>query len=230
MATSAEKKPGLLKKIRRTFIAGLLAALPLALTLAAIVWLAELIHRLLGPGSAFGKLLESFGLQFFTSEMAAYLTGVLVTLAMVYLLGAFVEAGMKSRWQALIDNTLKRVPLVGTVYNTLNKVIRMFDLQEQSEIKSMSVVTCHFGGKEKGTVVLALLTSPDPISLNGLDYYAIMIPTAPVPFGGAILYIPVEWVEPSDFGFDGLLNIYMSMGVSSPDYLHKKPRDNSSAT
>lgn len=230
MITSVDKKTGVFRRLRRTFIAGLLAALPLALTLAAIVWLAELIHRFLGPGSAFGKLLGSFGLRFVTSEMVAYLIGLLVTLLLIYVLGVLVEAGMKSHWQSLIDNILNRVPLVRTVYNALNKMIRMFELQDQSEIKSMSAVMCHFGSKEGGTAVLALLTTPEPIHLNGLDYYAILIPTAPVPFGGAILYVPVEWVEPSDMGFDGLLNIYMSMGVTSSDYLHKQPSKDSSVT
>ena len=82
---------------------------------------------------------------------------------------------------------------------------------------------CHFGGKGSSTAVLALLTSPKPIHMNGFDYYSVMIPTAPVPFGGAILYVPVDWVESADMSFDGLLNVYMSMGVTSAEYLHKKP-------
>lgn len=56
-----------------------------------------------------------------------------------------------------------------------------------------------------------------------MDYYSIMIPTAPVPFGGAILFVPVDWVEHVEIEFDGLLNIYMSMGITSPDYFNKPP-------
>lgn len=222
MSTASKNTPVFFRKLGRTFIAGLLAALPLALTLAAIIWLADFVHRFFGPGSAVGKALGSIGLRFVTSELAAYLIGVLLTLLLIYFLGVLVEAGMKNRWQALIDGVLNRVPLVGAIYNTLNKVMRMFDHKEQSEMNSMSAVMCYFGGKEGGTAVLALLTSPEPIRLNEIDYYAVMIPTAPVPFGGAILYVPVEWVERSDFGFDGLLNIYMSMGVTSRDYLNKQ--------
>jgi uncharacterized membrane protein len=48
-----------------------------------------------------------------------------------------------------------------------------------------------------------------------------MIPTSPVPIGGAILYVPVDWVQKVDFGIDGLVNIYVSMGVTGPDYLNK---------
>jgi len=232
MTASADKKPGLFKSLFRTFLAGLLAALPLVLTFAAIVWIAEFIHRFLGPASGFGKILGKIGLRFVTSEASAYFIGVVVVLVSVYLLGVLVEAGLKNRWQTLIDNVLNRVPLVRTIYNALNKLTKMFELKDESDMKSMSAVMCHFGGKgggksggkggEGGTAVLALLTSPEPIHMNGLEYYSVMIPTAPVPFGGAILYVPVEWVESADMSFDGLLNVYMSMGVTSAEYLHKK--------
>ena len=227
MTASAEKKPGLFKSVFRTFLAGLLAALPLVLTITAIVWLAEFIHRFLGPASGFGQILEKIGLRFVTSEASAYFIGVIVVLASVYLLGVLVEAGMKNRWQSLVDNLFNRVPLVRTVYNAITKLTKMFELKEDTDMKSMSAVMCHFGGKgigkEGGTAVLALLTSPEPIHMKGHDYYSVMIPTAPVPFGGAIIYVPVEWVESANMSFDGLLNVYMSMGVTSAEYLHKKP-------
>jgi uncharacterized membrane protein len=128
---------------------------------------------------------------------------------------------MRNRWHSLVDSILNRVPLVRTIYNILNKLIRMFEMQDQTELKSMSAVMVNFGGKDGGASVLALLTSPEAIKLHGRDYYAVMIPTAPVPFGGAILYMPVDWVESANIEFDGLLNIYMSMGVTSADYLRK---------
>ena len=86
----------------------------------------------------------------------------------------------------------------------------------------MSPVMCYFGG-EGGTAVLALLTSQEIIHIDDNDYYSIMIPTSPVPIGGAILYVPVAWVKKVNFGIDGLVNIYVSMGVTGPDFLHKKP-------
>ena len=221
MSTSSETH-GLFSNARRTFLTGLLAALPLALTIFAIAWLAEIIHRFLGPRSDFGKLLEKIGLNFFTSEIIAYIFGVIVIFAVIFLLGVFVEAGMKSRIYRLVEYLFNQVPLVRTVYNTLNRVTKMFDPSGQKELKSMNAVICHFGGDRDGTAVLALLTTPESIELNGRDYYAVMIPTAPVPFGGAILYVPVEWVEMADFDFNGLLNIYMSMGITSPDYFRHR--------
>ena len=223
MNASSGKRPGLFKSIFRTFLAGLLAALPLVLTVTAIIWLAEFIHRFLGPSSGFGQILEKIGLRFVTPEASAYAIGVVVVLASIYFLGVFVEAGMKNRLQLLIDTVLNRVPLVRTLYNAITKITKMFESKDEADIKSMSAVMCHFGGKGEGSAVLALLTSPKPIHMNDRDYYSVMIPTAPVPFGGAILYVPVEWVESAGMSFDGLLNVYMSMGVTSAEYLHKKP-------
>lgn len=221
MNTTVKEKPTLFRRIARPFIAGLLAALPLALTVAVIIWLAEFIQRFLGPHSAFGKLLGSFGLRFVTSDIVAYLIGLAVTFVLIYLLGVFVEAGMKNRWHALVDTIMDQVPLVRTIYNALNKLTRLFELKDETDLKSMSAVMCHLGGKG-GTAVLALMPSSEVIQLNGQGYHAVLIPTAPVPFGGAILYVPAEWVEPADFAFDGLLNIYMSMGATSPEYFHKQ--------
>jgi len=220
MNTSIKQKPRPLKRLSRTFIAGLIAALPLALTLGAIVWLVDFIHRFFGPKSAFGQLWKSIGLQFISSETAAYIIGVLLTLILIYLLGLLVEAGMKYRWQATIDGIMEHLPLVRTIYNALSKLMRMFEQKEEAELKSMTSVICHFGGKG-GTAVLALMPSSEIVHLNGHDYHAVLIPTAPVPFGGAILYVPVEWVEAADIEFDELFNIYMSMGATSSDYLNK---------
>jgi uncharacterized membrane protein len=209
-------RTSLFKRVSKTFIAGLLAALPLVLTLAAIVWLVDFIQRFLGPKSEFGKLWKSIGLQFISSETAAYIIGVLVTLILIFMLGLVVQTGLKYRWQAMVDGIMEGLPLVRTIYNALNKLTRMFEQREEADMKAMRAVMCHFGGKG-GTAVL-----PEVVHLNGHDYNAVLIPTAPVPFGGAILYVPVEWVEPADMEFDGLFNIYMSMGATSTDYLHRQ--------
>ena len=43
-----------------------------------------------------------------------------------------------------------------------------------------------------------------------------LVPSAPVPFGGALIYVPAEWVMPAEGGVERLLNVYVSMGVTPP--------------
>jgi uncharacterized membrane protein len=35
-----------------------------------------------------------------------------------------------------------------------------------------------------------------------------------VPVGGALVYVPVKWVKPADIGIEGLMSIYVAMGVA----------------
>jgi uncharacterized membrane protein len=55
--------------------------------------------------------------------------------------------------------------------------------------------------------------------LGGEPYLAVLVPTAPVPVGGGLLYVPKAWVTPAEVGVDGLTSIYVSMGITSHQYL-----------
>jgi len=37
--------------------------------------------------------------------------------------------------------------------------------------------------------------------------------------GGALLYVPVEWIKPASFGVEGLTSIYVSMGISTHQFM-----------
>jgi uncharacterized membrane protein len=78
----------------------------------------------------------------------------------------------------------------------------------------MRPVWCFFGGD--GAAVLALAPSAQPVDIEGRNYFAVLVPTAPVPFGGALIYVPAEWVRPANIGVDKLTAIYVSMGITSP--------------
>jgi uncharacterized membrane protein len=76
-------------------------------------------------------------------------------------------------------------------------------------------VWCFFGG-EGGAAVLALAPSAQPIDIAGRRYFAVLVPTAPIPFGGALIYVPVEWVRAANIGVDKLTGVYVSMGITPP--------------
>ncbi|MCB1742275.1 MAG: DUF502 domain-containing protein [Gammaproteobacteria bacterium] len=223
-------------RISRTFVAGLVAILPLALTLALIVWLVDFIHDLLGPSSRFGRILGSIGLNFVTSDIVAYLIGAMVTVLLVYLTGALAEAGLKNKLNVLVEGTIEHVPVVRSIYSAVKRLMSAFDSETDAELRAMSTILCHLGGRG-GTAVLGLMPSAQRISMNGLDYCGVLLPTAPVPFGGALLFVPAEWVEPVDISFDSLVNVYVSMGATAPDYLgsafkriHERARSEKSRT
>jgi len=78
---------------------------------------------------------------------------------------------------------MRRIPLVGSVYNVVDRFVGLLDQQPGADIGAMTPVWCFFGGD--GAAVLGLAPSPDPIDIEGRQYRAVLVPTAPVPFGGA---------------------------------------------
>ena len=206
------------KRVARSFLAGLLAVLPIVITLAIIAWVAGFIRQFLGPRTLFGDGITRVGLSFVTNDTVAYLIGGLLALVCVWLLGMVVEAGAKDFIQRMFDAAMKRIPIVGSIYGTSKQLVTLFDKKDPEKLQGMKAVFCFFGEKT-GAGLLALLVSPEKFTINGRSFHIVIVPTAPVPVGGGLFFIPVEMVQPSDVSVEGLMSIYVSMGVSAPQFL-----------
>jgi uncharacterized membrane protein len=198
-----------------------MALLPVAITVAIVAWIANVVSDLVGPGSTIGLMLKRSGWNFGSTEAGAYLGGALFAIVLIYVLGIFIQTILKDRWSGILSDISSKVPVVGTIYDASSKVVQMLTPGESEDLRSMTPVMCTFGG-EGGTAFPAFLPTPEIFCIQGEEYHVVMIPTAPVPFGGAILCVPRERVTKLDCGIDGLFNIYMSMGTKVPDYLNPK--------
>ena len=199
----------------RYFVAGVFAVLPLVITVVAISWAIGFMAGLVGPDTFLGGLLSKVGLNFATNPIVAYVLGWLGLGAAILFVGFLVESGMRGLIKRLTEAILRRVPLVGKVYDTSQQLVNMLDTGGDDKLQGMSVVYCTFG--EKGGVgVLALLPTNEKIPINGNDFYIVLVPQSPVPIGGGLLFMPVESVEHVDMSVDTAMSVYVSMGVVAP--------------
>ncbi len=212
---------GFWKRILGCFLAGLLAILPLVVTVAVVIWVAGFLEGFVGPGSGPGQGLRMLGLNFVSNETLAYALGWLVVLAAIFLLGVLVQLGAKRLWDAVVNGIMKRIPLAGSIYSTATQLVGMLDKSDKSDLKGMSVVYCSFGGGATG--MLALLPTPDRYEFAGRSCYAVYLPTSPVPMTGGLLFVPVEDVHTVNMTVDGLMSIYLSMGITAPQFLPSLP-------
>jgi uncharacterized membrane protein len=210
----------LVRRAAQLFLAGVLTILPVAITASIIAWVAGVIRQLVGPDTLVGNLLRRFGLRFASDDALAYLLGVVLVLAVIFAIGVIAESGARSLIQRLLDAVLQRIPIVGSVYGTSKQIVGMLDQKDAAALKSMRVVFCYFG-KEAGAGFLALLVSPERYCINGRDYHIIIVPTAPVPIGGGLLFVPAEAVQPTDLNVEGLMSIYVSMGITASQFIAK---------
>jgi uncharacterized membrane protein len=202
-------------KLLRPFIAGLFVVLPVVLTVALLAWVVNFVYGFVGPGSLFGRGLVALGIGFVSSQIVAYLIGIGIVLAAIYLLGLMVETSVRQRLGHLIDTLLHRIPLVGNIYDLAKQVVAIVDRKDGDALQSMRPVWCFFGG-EGSAAVLALCPLPNPIMIGEGPYTAVLVPSAPVPVGGALIYVPTKWVKPAEIGVELLTSIYVSMGMTPP--------------
>jgi uncharacterized membrane protein len=204
------------ESIAGTWLAGLLVLLPIGLTLVLVGWLVGLLNRLLGPGSTLGRIFTWLGAPLAGDSVFAYLLGTVLLLVLVYPVGLAVQAGLKRPLQQLADRTLRRIPLLGSLYDMADRVVGLLDRKQQADLRAMSPVWCFFGDDAAGVAVLGLAPSSETIEIEGRAFRAVLVPTAPVPIGGGLLYVPAAWVKPASIGIDRLISTYVSMGLTPP--------------
>lgn len=200
------------------FLTGLLAALPLAATVALAVWAVRLLYAWLGPSSLLGKVLIAIGFGVTGSEVAGYLIGVGIVLVAIFALGLVVRTRLKKVLADRVNSVIQRIPVVRYVYDLVTKFVGLLSERDAAGARSMSPVWLQFGGPGQAAV-LGLLSSREPVLVGGEPYLAVLVPTAPVPVGGALIYVPQAWVSPAEVGIEGLTSIYVSMGVTSAQHL-----------
>lgn len=149
------------------------------------------------------------------SSRAAYLLGLAIIVGAIFLLGLLVESGLRSFISDSFDWLMTRIPLVSNIYDLSKRFVAIVDRGDQGDLKSMSPVWCFFGG-EGSAAVLALMPSHQPVEIGDHSYLGVLVPSAPVPFGGALIYVPASWVKPAEGGVERLMNVYVSMGVTPP--------------
>jgi len=185
-----------------------------ALTLTLLVWVVGILHQHLGPGSTLGRMFALLGQPFTNHPLVEYALGTALLMVVIYPLGLLVQSRFRKPLTGFLGGLMRRIPVVGSFYALADRFVGLLDQRPNADLAAMRPVWCHFSGD--GAAVLALQPSPEPILLDGRPHVAVLIPTAPVPIGGGLLYVPADWVRPAAIGVEHLSRVYLSMGLVAP--------------
>lgn len=203
----------LLQKLFRYLLTGTFFLLPFIITVGAVAWLGFFIADYLGPNTLIGEWLGKIGLFYFQTNypLLSYLVGLLTVLAIIITVGWIIERSWVKAIVKFVNDLIKKIPIIGTLYGAIQQLVGMFD----DKTKSMKPVYCRFGT----TLILALMPTSDIFVINGQKFHSVMIPTAPFPFGGALIMVPVEDITPSDMNIEQLCSYYGAIGVTGKDFI-----------
>lgn len=210
----------MLRRVAGPFVTGLVFLAPVLLTIVILQWLSGYVIAALGPNTLVGGALAQGGMLVTRTPELAFITGLGLAAFIVWGLGLLVQTQWRARLEGGLDGLLGRLPVVGGFYRPLAQIVRMIGGAPGGELKGMTVVAVRFGGDIE---VLGLLASPQIFDLGQGPRHLVVCPTAPVPVGGAMLFVEVGRVRVvPGLGVDDLAKFYVSMGTVAPAALGPK--------
>lgn len=203
----------MIKRVLAPFATGLLFLAPVLLTLILLNWLSGYLIAALGPSTPLGQALGAAGMFFTPSPLAAFWAGIGMAALLVWVVGLAVQTRFRPQLEGGLDGLISRIPGLGPLYRPLAQFVRLMGSSPGDEMSGMSVVSVSFGANVE---VLSLLTSPRIHDFGQGPRYLILVPTAPVPVGGGLLFVDVADVKPvPTMGVDDLAKLYVTMGTLS---------------
>ncbi len=192
-------------KIKRHFITGLVAILPLALT-AGVIWF--LIQKI---GGFFGKYFTEISLFSNISKPLSSLLGFIAVIIGIYIIG-FLTSSFMGRWFInTLDKIMTKLPFVKGLYNAIRQLVNAIMI-DHSAFSKVVIIKYPW----ENTYTLAFLTSEDKWEINGKEYFNVFLPTSPNPTSGYYLIYPASQVIETKISIQDGFKIITSGGVILP--------------
>jgi uncharacterized membrane protein len=194
--------------LRKWLVAGLLAIVPVAITFAVLRWIVQTLDSTLlilpeawQPDRLIGVHIPGFG--------------VLLTLAILLLVGAIVSNFFGRKIVEWGDHLVTRIPVVRSIY---------------SSVKQVSDTLFSPSGNAFRTAVLVQWPRPDVWTIGFVtgspggdvtnylvgDYVSVYVPTTPNPTGGYFVMLRKSDCIELRMSVDEALKYVISMGVVAP--------------
>lgn len=206
----------LASSIRGNVITGVLVLAPIGAVLWIVIWLWDILFAMsaLLPAGLHPK--EMLNVE---SALLGRTIDFLVTLLMLALIVMFVwTIGLISRnyfgkrlllW---ISRFFARVPVLSTVYSTLEQLLKTFASGQAKNFRR--VVQIEY--PRKGLYTLAFVTGErdhDPMTGRKGSFLTVYVPTTPNPTSGFYLIVPSEEVNDAHTSVEDALKEIISMGI-----------------
>lgn len=189
-----------LRHFRNVFLAGVLVAVPLAVTYLVFRWLFDALDGIFQPivRIVFGHDLPGVGLVGLV--VLVYLLGIIAT----NFIGRQVIRGM--------DSVLSRTPMVQYVYKSAREVVDA--VRNLRKVPFKQVVIVEF--PKVGMHSLAFVTGK-PIIVGDEEKIPLFVPHTPNPMTGFLVLLPAEDIIDTNLSVDEAMRMVLSGGLLSPD-------------
>jgi uncharacterized membrane protein len=193
-----------MKMIGKVFVRGLLTALPIALTIAALVWMFMLAE------TALGKLMKLALGEWYVPGM-----GVAAGVVLIFALGVLMHLWIFRKVWQWGESLFARLPLVKTIYGGIRDFTDFLSKSGDDEEGADQVCVVSFGEDRN---LIGLVTRdecgdlPDKLASEG--FVAVYLPMS-YQIGGFTFFMPREQITPLKLTVEEGMRLALTAGVSA---------------
>jgi uncharacterized membrane protein len=218
-----KQKPSLISYLRGRFLAGVVIAAPITITIYLVWGFISWIDRIIKPNipkawnpeTYIPDTVDVFG---FNLTLGLPGLGLLVAVIILTFLGA-VGANLIGR--ALItagDRFLSNVPVVKNIYSLFKQLFETIASNQESSFRDMVLVEY----PKKGTWCIGFVTAPikgEVLAKLGEGMIGVFVPTTPNPTSGFYMFVPKAEVIDLDMSVEEGAKMIVSVGMVVPEHL-----------
>ena len=210
--------------MKKYFITGLVILLPLAVTIAIVLFIVNFLTTpFMGMVSSFLKEFDILnkGFLFLSPDQVVKYGSKLLILFCLFLFTILL--GLIARWfffktfLKLSDNILHRIPLINKVYKTTQEIINTIFVTDKTAFKQVVMVPF----PKQGTYAMGLIAKESPKICSdsaGAELFSVLIPTTPNPTTGFLIMYKKEDIIMLDLKPEAAIKYVVSCGVITPEH------------
>lgn len=214
----------MIKKFKAYFYTGLIALLPVVLTVYIFNWIVGIMMSLLG--NSFVTIIIKNILLVFVEEgdmdyyfqLLVYFISLVTMIIGTCLVGFTLKIVFFAKIIKKAKELFIKIPLIKQVYTTISQIIEVAVSDREKSYQKVVMVEY----PRKGIYSIGFLTSEDNFLIGSAigreeKVYNVFIPTSPNPTSGMFIVVPESEVKILDIKIDDAIKLIISGGVILPE-------------
>ncbi len=196
------QKKSFLIRLRNYFITGALVLIPIGVSVYLTLFIIKVSSKILPKGLNPNTYLirDIPGVE------------IIVSIVLITIIGWLSLSFLGKKIIQIIDNFIKRIPLLKTIYGA---IVQMTDTFSKSNNSKKNVVLIEY--PRKGIWAVGFATKENKTSMNsktGEQLVNVFVPTTPNPTSGFLLMFPKKDIIYLDMSFEEASKFIVSAGTS----------------
>ena len=200
-----EKKRSIFARIRNYFIAGIVVLIPIGITIYLTLFLISISSKILPK-----EINPNHYLPYNIPGLE-----IVISILLITLIGSLSLSFIGKKLLDLIENILKRIPILRTIYSAIGQMTESF---ANTDKEKKNVVLLEYPRKGAWAVGFATKENSGEISRKtDKKLVNVFVPTTPNPTSGFLLMIPKDELIYLDLTFEEASKFIVSAGTSNPN-------------